>query len=73
MVSQNHRFIYSYRVTIILLIGTTDYSKPIDSLVWINAMINESESPGKFFSDEFKDWSDAVLDEIGLTQEDITP
>ena len=36
-------------------------------------MINESESPGKFFSDEFKDWSDAVLDEIGLTQEDITP
>lgn len=36
-------------------------------------MANESEAPKEFYSTEFKDWADAVLEEINITQADITP
>ena len=54
-------------------VGTQDYSKSINSYVWMNAMINESEAPGMFYSNEFKEWADYVIQEdFNMDQDCIT-
>lgn len=52
--------------------GTEDHAKDLNPTVWVNAMATESEQPGEFYSTEFKNWADKVLDEININQDDIT-
>ena len=53
-------------------LGTADFSKEIDPNVWMNAML-QSEIPGQFYPEEFREWADCVLEEWNIVQEDITP
>ena len=55
------------------IIGTQDYSMDFDANIWLRAMVSESDSPPPFYSEEFKEWADFILqEELEMTQEDIT-
>lgn len=56
-----------------MIVGTTDYSKEFPIEVWLAAMLNESEKPASFYSDQFKEWADyIILRDRHITQEQIT-
>ena len=57
----------------IIIIGTVGCIKPIDSAMWVKAFLDESVEPQPFYSDEFKEWADDILEEdFDLIQEQIT-
>ena len=57
------------KLVLINSLGTENYWKEVNSEVWLNAMLNESEPPGQFYSDNFKQWADIVLQELSMLQE----
>ena len=60
-----------FQLNFIYSLGTENYWKEIDSKVWLNAMFNESEQPGQFYTNNFKQWADLALQEFNMVQEDI--
>ncbi len=56
----------------IIIIGTVDCIKPIDSTIWVKAFLDETGASAIFYPDEFKEWADDnILEDFNLTQEQI--
>ena len=55
-----------------LYAGVEDNRKTVDTTTWLHAVAYKSKKTPPFYPQEFKSWTDAVLQHIGMTQEHIT-
>lgn len=51
-------------------IGAVDQLRSLDANTWVHAMMNESDTPDPFWTEEFQAWADDVLlTDFNITQD----
>ena len=54
------------------ILGAEDCIKEVDEALWIEAYDKESVPPPPFYPDDFKAWATVCLQQLHLSQEQIT-
>ena len=53
--------------------GAEDYIKSADRDLWLQAMLDKAQPSPPFYSPEFEEWANAVLEDMDLDHKNITP